>query len=1395
MAMPTFRYGRSSDHRGVAQIRGSLISRCVMGVLLIGATVLGTAVLGDESSRLWAQERGDRQIEGRSPISTLPASALGMPEEADGQRTAGPSAAEPAPRWAPVAPSGTTQPWSIDEAFAQWYPFNEAPPFQNTDEDGIDVVYPGNARFSVDREVTIPDALRADRTEEAFDPGYFIVHFAAGVDADAKQLLNDLTGVPRAADGRELARWYIPNGALLAFVDSYETWDEIASDDSVDAVLPYHPAYKLSPWIGRAEIPRGRTYFLNVDLVPGHSPIAVARNLVNRGFRVAETVHVPGQRGYDVHYLVVESLPGRVIDLARVEGIRYIQESGQGIRTYDLSGGGKIQSRTLTADDGSNSPIVTASNFPLWLVHDLQGQGQLIGVVDTSIDWNNTGSTGCGTGFPDTAIDNWGFALPNLSRVKLGSVGSGGVSLKIPRADILGGATLQGSSAGEHGSNVAGAALADFYGNRDNKWWEHDVDTWESWAPANYSGLMGPGIAHEAQLYFTPVMNSSGQFRWESFGEFESNMGSTLNNMAAADVSTTVHSTGLAEASNTYTQVTVVHDLRAFDHPNMLQCMAAGNDGAVANSLSSQAVSKNALTVGASDDVLGPENRASFSSIGPTFDGRIKPDIMTPGTDDAGRAGGVASLLILPQSNGTSGASCAYGWTSGTSFAAPIAAGAGALVHQYFEEGRYPGSSPVLDPSAALMKAMLVNSGHRLTGAAVGSGYPNSYQGWGEVNLSDVLELPGATRELIVVDVPSSGGFTSSASANDVHTFDVTSSAERLRVTLAWTDEPGSVGAGKKLINDLHLLVTSPGGSVYRGNVMSGGLSVTGGSADTLNNLENVIVANPSVGTWTVTVDPSVGNYAAAQGYAVVMTGDISEDSAPPPTPVASFTGSPTSGTVPLTVSFSNTSTDAMSYSWSFGDGATSSAFQPSHTYTAVGTYTVTLTATGAGGSDSETRTSYINVAAPPAPVASFTGTPTSGFVPLTVEFSNNSTGSVSGYSWSFGDGGTSTATQPTHTYTSTGNYTVSLTASGPGGSDTFTRTSYISVGTTPAAPVANFSGTPTSGTAPLTVQFSDLSTGSVDTYSWNFGDGAISSLANPSHVYTSAGTYTVSLTASGPGGSDGETKSSYIVVDAPVSTGPLYYFSFTSNTAVPGVGTVADEDIVSYDPATGVWTLYFDGSDVGLGGTDINAFSVGADGSIVFSVNSGGFSLGGLIGGPSGTSIDDSDLVLFTPISLGSSTSGTMTFFLDGSDVGLTTNSEDIDGVCRLDDNSLLISTLGSPNVSGVSGRDEDVLWLTPTALGSGSAGTWSLIFDGSDLGLTGSAEDLNALSLDYDSTLLFSTVGSYSGSGGSGADEDLSRFTGSFGTATSGTLARVLDLSALGISTSEDVDGFSVR
>ncbi|MCP3919244.1 MAG: PKD domain-containing protein, partial [bacterium] len=260
------------------------------------------------------------------------------------------------------------------------------------------------------------------------------------------------------------------------------------------------------------------------------------------------------------------------------------------------------------------------------------------------------------------------------------------------------------------------------------------------------------------------------------------------------------------------------------------------------------------------------------------------------------------------------------------------------------------------------------------------------------------------------------------------------------------------------------------------------------------------------------------------------------------------------------------------SWSWSFGDGGTSTSQNPSHTYTTAGTYTVALTVTGPGGSDTETKTGYITVNEP-APTAEFSGSPTSGVAPLAVSFGDASTGSITSWSWSFGDGGTSTSQNPSHTYTTAGTYTVALTVTGPGGSDTETKTGYITVNE--PAPTAEFSGSPTSGTAPLAVTFGDASTGSITSWSWTFGDGGTSNLQNPSHTYTAGGSYTVALSVTGPGGSDTETKASYIIVTDPA---PVAEFSGTPTSGTNPL-TVAFTDLTTGPVTSLLW-------DFGDGGT-----------------------------------------------------------------------------------------------------------------------------------------------------------------------------------------------------------------
>ena len=245
--------------------------------------------------------------------------------------------------------------------------------------------------------------------------------------------------------------------------------------------------------------------------------------------------------------------------------------------------------------------------------------------------------------------------------------------------------------------------------------------------------------------------------------------------------------------------------------------------------------------------------------------------------------------------------------------------------------------------------------------------------------------------------------------------------------------------------------------------------------------------------------------------------------------PVPDFTGAPTIGIPPLDVNFTDLSLNTITtWDWDFGDGQTSTMQNPINTYNTPGSYDVKLVVTGPGGSDSITKVGYITINYPP-PACDFVADVTSGDAPLTVNFTDLSVDSVDTWSWDFGDGGSSIEENPQYVYTTPGIYSVSLTVTGPGGSDTHTKTDYIDVQW--AAPVAEFSGFPTVGAPPLMVNFTDASTGQVATYDWNFGDGGTSVTQNPVHQYTGSGVYTVSLTVTGPGGNDTEVKTDYITV------------------------------------------------------------------------------------------------------------------------------------------------------------------------------------------------------------------------------------------------------------------------
>ncbi len=288
----------------------------------------------------------------------------------------------------------------------------------------------------------------------------------------------------------------------------------------------------------------------------------------------------------------------------------------------------------------------------------------------------------------------------------------------------------------------------------------------------------------------------------------------------------------------------------------------------------------------------------------------------------------------------------------------------------------------------------------------------------------------------------------------------------------------------------------------------------------------------------------------------------------------ADFSAINTDGCGPLIIQFNNLSTGSgtLTYSWDLGNGNTSTSQSPSATYITSGLYTVTLTVTNGTDTDTEIKTDYIEVFAPPT--ANFSATPTQGCFPLPVQFTDLSTpGSspITSWIWDFGDGTISTDQNPNHIYPNAGTFDVTLLLTDANGCFTqLTMNDLINI--TGSFPTVSFSADVLfSCDVPQLVNFTNTSSGSgALTYSWDFGDAGTSTLTDPTHNYTAAGTYTVSLTATDPiGCSATSTQTDYITV---VDSVDMAFTASTVNACVNQPVTFFDQT----DPAPASWLWDF---------------------------------------------------------------------------------------------------------------------------------------------------------------------------------------------------------------------------
>ena len=348
-----------------------------------------------------------------------------------------------------------------------------------------------------------------------------------------------------------------------------------------------------------------------------------------------------------------------------------------------------------------------------------------------------------------------------------------------------------------------------------------------------------------------------------------------------------------------------------WDFPRMLVTFSAGNAGTDANangvvdndSIGAPGTAKNVLTVGASENArprytcaeaadqtgtcTGTQNdiftygtawpadfpaapvstdrsagniqqMAAFSSRGPTDDGRIKPDVVAPGTWILSGYSDMYQFNYDTQTNPQNGLAQYDGWgvpynidykyMGGTSMSNPIAAGAAAVVRDYYTAIGNPTAT------AALVKATLINTAHDLldenNDGVMDNDFPipNNHEGWGRIDVDAATDGSLQHRDFENTEADALG-------TGDMVEYTYTAVAGRsLKVTLAWSDFPSTASASTNLVNNLNLEVESPTGTIYRGNVFSGGWSTTGGTADSLNNVENVFLKTPAAGSWTVRI-------------------------------------------------------------------------------------------------------------------------------------------------------------------------------------------------------------------------------------------------------------------------------------------------------------------------------------------------------------------------------------------------------------------------------------------------------------------------------------------------------------------------------------------------------------
>lgn len=439
-----------------------------------------------------------------------------------------------------------------------------------------------------------------------------------------------------------------------------------------------------------------------------------------------------------------------------------------------------------------------SAQFPIW-DQGLHGEGQIATVMDSGLDYNSC----------------W-FRDPGKT--------PGPTHRKVINYTNFGGSPYDGCSTG-HGTHVCGTLA----GNQTY---------------VNGGATHANGMATEAKLTLQDV--GADDFISCLLGFVNVPNDLTAAYTASYGLGARVHSNSWGSTSNAYDGFCVDIDDFMFANPDFLVVFAAGNSGPSGGTVGSPGTAKNCITVGATQQTPNQNAMASYSSRGPASDSRTKPTLCLPGGD------GSLAITSADNNNGNPPSNTCVSVGSpfyGTSMATPAVSGTAVLVRQYFEEGFYPGgaanAADALAPPAALVKAVLVNTATDMGTADI----PNNNEGWGRVLLDDALYFDGDARELRVET--DAAGLSTGGTAT--FAYDV-EAGTALEIALVWTDAPATSGAGVALVNDLDLEVEGPTGTIWLGNVFSGGQSTTGGAAERRDVEEVVRLAAPAAGAYTVRV-------------------------------------------------------------------------------------------------------------------------------------------------------------------------------------------------------------------------------------------------------------------------------------------------------------------------------------------------------------------------------------------------------------------------------------------------------------------------------------------------------------------------------------------------------------